>query len=79
MTSYILYDVILAFIRHKRDTSQIESSRPAYSCKQGINLNMALAQRIIKAIKVKMLLNRLSAAKENALRELMGLPPKRSW
>jgi len=26
-----------------------------------------------------MMLNRLSKAKENAMREFMGLPPKMSW
>ncbi|XP_052098978.1 DC-STAMP domain-containing protein 2-like [Mytilus californianus] len=34
---------------------------------------------IIKAIKVKIALNRLSRLKENAVREHMGLPPKTKW
>ncbi|XP_060563449.1 DC-STAMP domain-containing protein 2-like isoform X2 [Ruditapes philippinarum] len=38
-----------------------------------------LAERIQEAIRIKQLLSRLSRAKENALRELMGLPPKTSW
>ncbi|KAL4235200.1 DC-STAMP-like protein [Mactra antiquata] len=36
-------------------------------------------KEVIRAIKIKMMLNRLSKAKENALRELIGLPPKMSW
>ena len=34
---------------------------------------------IIKAIKIKIALNRLSRIKENAVRQHMGLPPKKDW
>ncbi|XP_052817975.1 DC-STAMP domain-containing protein 2-like [Mya arenaria] len=40
---------------------------------------MATIQKIIQAIKIKLILNRLSKAKENAMREFLGLPPKMSW
>ncbi|XP_053402721.1 uncharacterized protein LOC128546122 [Mercenaria mercenaria] len=36
-------------------------------------------EKILEAIRIKKLLARLSRAKENALRELIGLPPKTSW
>ncbi|XP_071104714.1 DC-STAMP domain-containing protein 2-like [Haliotis cracherodii] len=40
---------------------------------------MAQAKQIVQAFKVKAALERLARAKENALREMAGLPPIRPW
>lgn len=40
---------------------------------------MSIVKTVIKATKIKLMLNRLSKAKENAMREFMGLPPKTIW
>ncbi|XP_035826895.1 uncharacterized protein LOC118478063 [Aplysia californica] len=40
---------------------------------------MAQARIILKALRVKRILNRLARAKENTIRAMVGLPPLMSW